>query len=283
MDPFPPTTRFAPSPSGQLHLGHAHAALVASREARKRNGRFLLRIEDIDKARCRPEFEAGIFEDLAWLGLVWEEPVIRQSQRFALYHQVIHTFEDAGIAYPCFCTRKDIATEIARSGQAPHGPDGPIYPGTCRALSRSEAEARIAAGEPHAIRLRMEKAVQMAGPLSFTDIKRGRITCRPERFGDIVLGRKDVPTSYHVAVTLDDASQFVSLVTRGEDLLEATDVQRLIQSLLGLPEPEYLHHDVLTDDSGKRLAKRDKAATIAALRAAGLAPEEVRARAGFPV
>ena len=282
MDPFPPTTRFAPSPSGRLHLGHAHSALFAAREAETRGGRFLLRIEDIDLGRCKPEFEAGILEDLAWLGLTWDAPVLRQSERFALYHEVIHTFEEGGIAYPCFCTRKEIAEEIANAGNAPHGPDGPLYPGTCRNLSRAEAEDRIAAGEPHAIRLRMDLATRMAGPLTFTDLARGQIDAHPERFGDIVLGRKDVPTSYHVAVTVDDAAQFVSLVTRGEDLLAATDVHRLLQSLLGLPEPEYHHHGLITDADGKRLAKRDRAATIAALRDAGISAAEVRRRAGFP-
>ena len=283
LDVFPPTTRFAPSPSGRLHLGHAHSALFAAQEASKRGGRFLVRIEDIDTGRCRPEFEDAIFEDLAWLGLSWNEPVLRQSERFALYHEVLHTFEEGGIAYPCFCTRKEIAAEIAQAGQAPHGPDGPLYPGICRKLSPTEAAERVAAGEPHAIRLKMDLATKMAGPLSFLDHGRGRITCHPERFGDIVLGRKDVPTSYHVAVTVDDAAQFVTLVTRGEDLLAATDVHRLLQSLLGLPEPEYHHHGLVTDDAGRRLAKRDAATTLSALREAGISAEEVRRRAGFPV
>lgn len=279
---FPETTRFAPSPSGRLHLGHAHAALIAAREAEKRAGRFLLRIEDIDTGRCRQEFEAALYEDLAWLGLSWEHPVLRQSERFSLYREVIHTFEEGGIAYPCFCTRKEIIAEIERAGQAPHGPDGPLYPGTCRALSRTEAEDRIAAGKPYAIRLRMDLASRMVGPLTFQDLNRGQVECQPERFGDIVLGRKDVPTSYHVAATVDDAAQHVSLVTRGEDLLSATDVHRLLQSLLGLPEPTYLHHGLIRDEHGKRLAKRDDAKTLASLRAAGSSPAEVRALAGLP-
>lgn len=279
---FPQTVRFAPSPSGYLHLGHAHSALFAAAEAEKMGARFLLRIEDIDIGRCKPEFEAAILEDLAWLGLTWPAPVLRQSERFGLYHEFLHVLEEAGLTYPCFCTRKDIQAEIAESPRAPHGPDGPLYPGLCKYLPASEAEDRIAAGEAHAIRLHMDKAAHMTGQLRFFDLDRGWIEVRPESCGDIVLARKDVPTSYHLSVTVDDGLQFVGRVTRGEDLLHATHVHRVLQTLLGLPEPEYRHHRLLTDTDGKRYAKRDKALTLRALREAGHSAGQVRAMAGFP-
>ena len=281
QDMLPKFTRFAPSPSGLLHLGHAHSALFAAREAARIGGTFLLRIEDIDLGRCRPEFDTAILEDLAWLGLTWPEPVLHQSERFPLYDKFLHVLEDGGLTYPCFCTRKDIQAEIADAPRAPHGPDGPLYPGTCRALNPIEARDRVAAGEPHAIRLDMAKAAHMTGPLTFTDLDRGRIDVHPETCGDIVLARKDVPTSYHLSVTVDDALQHVTLVTRGEDLLHATHIHRVLQELLGLPEPEYRHHGLLTDKDGKRYAKRDRALTLAALREAGKSPAEVRAMAGF--
>ena len=269
-------TRFAPSPTGRLHLGHAYSAFFAAEMARRGGGRFLLRIEDIDRTRCRPEFEAGILEDLAWLGLEWETPVRRQSDHMTDYGEALDRLRNRGVVYPCFCTRRDIQREIARAGAAPHGQEGPIYPGTCRPLSDSEREVRIAAGYAFALRLDAGRAAALCGPLSFDDRERGRITIDPVREGDVVLARKDIATSYHLAVVLDDALQGVTCVTRGGDLLEATHIHRVLQFLLDLPAPEYAHHVLLVDADGKRYAKRDKAKTIAALREEGYAPAEVR-------
>ncbi len=274
------TTRFAPSPTGYLHLGHAYSALFAYRAAGA-GGRFLLRIEDVDRTRCRPEFEAAILEDLAWLGLRWEQPVRRQSEHMDEYRAALMRLEADGLLYPCFCTRAEIAAEIARSGAAPHGPDGPVYPGTCRHLAEQDRAARRESGKPFALRLDVARAIALAGELAWRDRGRGLIEARPERFGDVVLARKETPTSYHLSVTLDDALQGVTLVTRGTDLFEATHIQRLLQALLGLPTPEYHHHALVRDVDGKRLAKRDEAPTLRALRAAGKTPEEVGAMAGF--
>ncbi|MBE9553994.1 MAG: tRNA glutamyl-Q(34) synthetase GluQRS [Proteobacteria bacterium] len=273
-------TRFAPSPTGRLHIGHAYSALFAARAAE--GGRFLLRIEDIDLGRCRLEFEEGIYEDLAWLGLEWETPVRRQSYYFDDYRAALRKLDENGLIYPCFCTRNDILREVERAGQAPHGPDGILYPGTCLALSADERNTLIAAGEPHALRLDMVKAVEAAGPLTFEDRERGRMEVDGLSCGDVVLARKDVPTSYHLAVTVDDAIQGVTLVTRGEDLLHATHIHRILQVLLGLPAPEYWHHRLLTGEDGERFAKRDRSLTLQALREAGRSPAEVRAMAGFP-
>jgi glutamyl-Q tRNA(Asp) synthetase len=277
-----PVTRFAPSPTGLMHLGNAHAALFAWHAARRAGGRFLLRIEDIDGGRCRAEFEAALYEDLAWLGLCWEEPVRRQSEHLSDYADALARLDARGLLYPCFCTRKEIQAEIARAGGAPHGPDGPVYPGTCRMLSRPRRERRRAEAGSFALRLDAERAAALAGPLRWRDVARGDIPAAPRAFGDVVLARKDVPTSYHLAVTVDDALQGVTLVTRGEDLLAATHIHRLLQALLGLPTPLYHHHRLLRDAEGARLAKRDGAATIRGLREAGMSPAEVRARAGFP-
>ncbi|ARJ66247.1 tRNA glutamyl-Q synthetase [Magnetospirillum sp. ME-1] len=274
-------TRFAPSPTGELHLGHAHSALFAFAEARKAQGRFLLRIEDIDRTRCRPEFTQGIFEDLAWLGLEWERPVRIQSEHFDDYRAALDRLDSLGLLYPCFCTRKDIAREVDGAGHAPHGPDGPLYPGHCRHLSASERAERTASGQPFALRLDMAEASRRAGPLSWRDRERGEQAARPELFGDVVLARKDTPASYHLAVTVDDALQGVTLVTRGVDLFEATHVHRLLQALLDLPTPGYAHHRLLTDEHGRRYAKRDRSLTLRALRDAGRTPQEVRALAGF--
>lgn len=272
-------TRFAPSPTGRLHVGHAYSALFAARAAQ--GGRFLLRIEDIDLGRCRLEFEEGIYEDLAWLGLEWATPVRRQSDHFDDYRAALRKLDENGLIYPCFCTRKDIQREVERASQAPHGPDGVLYPGTCRALSADERKTLIAAGEAHALRLDMAKAVEAAGPLAFEDRERGRMEVDGPSCGDVVLARKDVPTSYHLAVTVDDAIQGVTLVTRGEDLLHATHIHRILQALLGLPAPEYWHHGLLTGADGKRFAKRDRSLTLQALREAGRSPAEVRAMARF--
>ncbi|MEK7246504.1 MAG: tRNA glutamyl-Q(34) synthetase GluQRS [Pseudomonadota bacterium] len=274
-------TRFAPSPTGLLHLGHAYAALFAERRAREAGGRFLLRIEDIDRTRCRSAFEAALSEDLAWLGLSWETPVRRQSEHMADYAGALARLETGGLVYPCFCTRRAIAAEIAAAAAAPHGPDGSVYPGTCRALAESERSARIKAGIPYALRLDVAEAARRAGPLAWTDRGRGEQAARPEIFGDVVLARKETPASYHLAVTVDDALQGVTLVTRGEDLFAATHVHRLLQALLGLPTPAYHHHRLLTDRDGRRLAKRDKSATLRSLRDAGRTPAEARALAGF--
>jgi glutamyl-Q tRNA(Asp) synthetase len=266
-------TRFAPSPSGHLHLGHAHAALFAS----ALGDRFLLRIEDIDRTRCKPEFERAILEDLAWLGLAWDAPVRRQSDHFDDYADALAKIDGMDLIYPCFCTRSD----IANAEDAPHGPDGPIYPGTCRDLSLGERAQRIAVGKSYALRLDVAKAIHMTGPLAWHDRDLGVMQATPQEFGDVVLARKDTPTSYHLAVTVDDDVQGITLVTRGEDLRAATHVHRLLQALLGLHTPDYRFHKLLTDASGRRLAKRDRAATLRSLRAEGLSPEEVRRRAGF--
>ena len=275
-------TRFAPSPTGYLHLGHAHAALFAWERARAAGGRLLLRLEDIDKARCRPEFAAAILEDLAWLGLDWDGAVRVQSAHLPDYKQVVDALAARMLVYPCFCTRADIAREIAAAATAPHTPDGvPVYPGTCRRLPEAERTARIASGAPFAVRLDMAQALAaVPGELTYSEESAGRVVCRPERFGDVVLGRKDVPASYHLCVTHDDALQGVSLVTRGLDLRPATHLHRLLQALMGWPEPDYAHHRLLTDASGRRLAKRDRALTLRALRESGRSPAEVRAMAG---
>lgn len=272
-------TRFAPSPTGHLHLGHAFAALTAARAGK----RFLVRIEDLDKSRAREEFVIAILEDLAWLGLSWEEPVLRQSARSSAYGEALACLEP--FTYPCFCTRKDIADEIARAGEAPHtnllstprtGPDGALYPGTCRRLSISERETRIAKGEPHALRLDAAKASAAAGALIF--IEHGHVQdVEPLLFGDVVLARKDLPAAYHLAVVVDDAYQGVDLVTRGEDLLPATHVQRLLQALLGYDAPAYAHHRLILDKGGRKFSKRDQAATLRGLRGEGVTPAELEA------
>ncbi|MGH6948473.1 MAG: tRNA glutamyl-Q(34) synthetase GluQRS [Kiloniellales bacterium] len=272
-------TRFAPSPSGRLHLGHAYAALFA-REAAGKNGRFLLRIEDIDGTRCRSELEQGLYEDLAWLGLDWERPVLRQSERGRAYQDALERLKKLGVLYPCFCTRREIAAEIARAGQAPHGPEGALYPGTCR-VSAAISPAQNNCGPASAWRLDVEKARKIGGKLTWHDEFRGTVEAQPEKLGDVVLARRDIATSYHLAVTLDDAAQGVSLVTRGADLFEATHIHRLLQALLELPVPRWKHHELLKDSAGKRLAKRDRARSIAALREAGWTPQQVRVEAGI--
>ena len=277
----PVISRFAPSPTGHLHLGHAYSALVAEAAARETGGRFLLRIEDIDAGRCRPEYDAAILADLAWLGLVWEEPVRRQSAHMDDYANALSRLDDAGLLYPCFCTRAEIQTEIEAAGQAPHGPDGPLYPGTCRRLDATARRDRQAAGHPFALRLDMTEAAARSGPLAWHDRGRGSMAAAPSRFGDVVLARKDVPTSYHLAVTVDDHLQGVTQVVRGEDLFEATHVHRLLQALLDLDTPDYHHHALITDDDGRRLAKRDRARTIRVLKESGTSPAEIRERVGL--
>jgi glutamyl-Q tRNA(Asp) synthetase len=266
-------TRFAPSPTGYLHLGHAFSAWNAWRRARRGGGRFLLRLEDIDPGRCRPAFGAAIEEDLAWLGLDWDGPVRVQSAHSADYRVVLDRLDEMGLLYPCFCTRADIGRAVA----APHGPDGaPVYPGTCRRLSLAERDSRIAAGERYALRLDMAAAWRPG--LTYFEEGQGRIGCHPEQFGDVVLARKDAPLSYHLCVTHDDAAQGVTMVTRGCDLQAATHVHRLLQALMGWAEPGYAHHRLLTDETGRRLAKRDRDVTLRQMRADGVAPAGILRR-----
>ena len=259
------TTRFAPSPTGLLHLGHAYAAGIAWHRARDVGGRFLLRLEDTDTARCRPEYAQAILDDLAWLGLHWDGPVRLQSRHLAAYAGVLGQLRDRGLAYPCFCSRAD----ILRAASAPHGPEGALYPGTCRRLAPSERAERIAAGQPHAWRLDTARAVAQTGQLSFYEEGQGRVACTPQAFGDVVLGRRDLAASYHLSVTHDDALDGVTLVTRGEDLRPAASVHRLLQTLLGWPEPGYAHHPLLAGSDGRRLSKRDGSVSVRRLRAAG--------------
>lgn len=261
-------TRFAPSPTGRLHLGHVFSAIQAHDLARDRGGRFLLRIEDIDGTRSRSEHVEAILADLAWLGLAWDGEVVFQSQRLDRYQAALDDLKARGLAYPCFCTRAEIAREIEAAGSAPHGPDGPVYPGICRSLSEAARAARM--GKPHAWRLDMAKAVAATGPLAWHDELAGAQIADPARFGDVVLARKDAPSSYHLAVTADDAAQGVSHIVRGADLFAATHVHRLLQALLGVPTPAYRHHALLTDAAGNRLAKRHGAPTLEALRLAGV-------------
>jgi glutamyl-Q tRNA(Asp) synthetase len=264
-------SRFAPSPTGELHLGHAYSARIAWARARETDGQFLLRIEDIDIRRSRREFDAAIREDLHWLGLDWDGAVRRQSEHFADYGRALDGLDVRGLIYPCFCTRADIAAAT----DAPHGPDGPLYPGTCRHLPRAERRERLAAGEEHCLRLDAEKAAGEAGPYDFFDETRGKIDGQPLLFGDVVLARQDTPTSYHHSVTVDDHLQGVTLVTRGEDLLPSTHVHGLLQRLLGYETPRYAHHKLLTDADGRRFAKRDKSLTLRALRDSGITPAQV--------
>jgi len=277
------TTRFAPSPTGPLHFGHALAARFARDAATRTGGRFLVRIEDLDTTRCRPELEVALLDDLAWLGLSWATPVIRQSSRFDAYRDALARLEALEILYPCFCTRREIEAEIVTAVSAPHlvstSPDGPIYPGTCRRLSPGERERRKASGEAHALRLDVAAASRLAGPLVWIDEAAGTQTTRPEMFGDVVLARKDAQASYHLAVTVDDAAQGIDLVTRGADLFAATHVHRLLQALLGLPVPRWHHHPLVVDDAGRRLAKRAPQFTIRILREAGWSPDRVFAEA----
>ncbi len=277
------STRFAPSPNGLLHLGHGFSALFAFEAARRAGGRFLLRIEDIDRGRARPEFEAAISRDLEWLGLEWETPVRRQSAHFGDYRAALAQLQRLGLIYPCFCTRRQIAEEIAQSPGAPQGPEGPLYPGLCRRLSPDERQARQAAGEAFALRLDVARALRRpeTEALAWAEAEQGQIEVEPRRLGDVVLARKDVPTSYHLAVTVDDELQGVDLVTRGEDLFAATHVHRLLQALLGYAAPAYHHHRLILDADGRRLAKRDRARSLDSLRAEGLTPADIRRLVGM--
>ena len=274
-------TRCAPSPTGYLHLGHAYAAGVAFLRARDAGGRFLLRIEDIDGTRCRPDFTAAIYEDLTWLGLRWEQPVRLQSRHFSDYATALDTLRAGGLLYPCFCTRRQIQAEVAAAGQAPHGFEGAIYPGTCRHLTAGERVTRMASGEAYALRLDIAAACRHVGrwPLTWHDETAGRQTVTPDLlsagFGDVVLARKETPASYHLCVCHDDALQGITLVTRGEDLFSATHLHRLLQALFDWPVPAYAHHRLLTDADGERLAKRKNAPSLRDLRRDGASPRDL--------
>jgi glutamyl-Q tRNA(Asp) synthetase len=272
-------TRFAPSPTGLLHLGHAYAALFAAHETQG-SGRFLLRIEDIDRSRARSEFESAIFADLAWLGIEWETPVRRQSEHFDDYRAALKRLEADGLVYPCFCTRKSVAAEVADAAGAPHG-KAAIYPGTCRRLPVGERTRRIEDGEAYALRFDAAEASRRAGALTFHDRDRGAIGVDANVMGDVVIARKDTPTSYNLSVVVDDAGQGITLVTRGDDLLDATHVQRLLQASLDLPEPAYRHHRMILNAAGERLSKRDGAKSLAALRDAGERGVSIRRQLGF--
>ena len=270
-------TRFAPSPTGRLHVGHAWSALLAHDMARAAGGTFRLRIEDIDGTRSRAEHVAGIIEDLTWLGIGWDGEVVFQSRRLPTYDAALERLRDMGLLYPCFCTRADIAA----STSAPHGPEGPVYPGTCRGLSEEERTRRIGAGEAHAWRIDMQEAVTRAGTVTWQAMSFSPLSCpqmeaqalhlaAPLTHGDVVLARKDAPASYHLSCTLDDAAMGISHVLRGDDLLGATDVHRLLQALLDLPSPAYIHHPLLVNADGRRLAKRSGSIALADLRAQGM-------------
>jgi glutamyl-Q tRNA(Asp) synthetase len=281
-------TRFAPSPTGFLHLGHAFAALTAHRAAERNQGRFLLRIEDIDTVRSRREYEQAIKDDLHWLGLAFEEPVRRQSEHFADYASALKALDERGLLYPCFCTRKEIAEEIARAATAPHGPDGPLYPGTCRLLSTEVRQTHIAGGRSYALRLDAEKAAALVThPLAFVEQgvgpagETGEQIVRPALFGDVVLARKELPASYHLAVVVDDGLQGMTLVTRGNDLFHATHIHRLLQASLGYETPAYAHHRLILDASGKKFSKRDRSVTLERLRRDGESPDSIKASLGF--
>ena len=286
-----PVFRFAPSPNGRLHMGHALSALTGDEMARRMGGRFLVRIEDIDTARAREEFVAGIFEDLAWLGLHWEQPVLRQSEHFADYKAAADRLDAMGLLYPCFATRAEIeaASRLGGAGVDPEG--APLYPGLHRGLNAAEIAERKRRGERYCLRLDMHKAVAMATemlrgrPLTFTEIDGigGTVTveARPQRWGDVVLIRKDTPASYHLAVVVDDARQGVTHVTRGRDLYAATDVHRLLQVLLELPEPLYHHHRLIADPMGRKLAKSARDRSLKSLREDEVDPEFIRRELGF--
>ncbi|MAX14559.1 MAG: tRNA glutamyl-Q(34) synthetase GluQRS [Sphingobium sp.] len=278
-------TRFAPSPTGRLHVGHGWSALMAMDLARGAGGTMRLRIEDIDGTRSRPEHVAGIIEDLRWLGVEWNGDILFQSQRIGHYMAALDRLRDMGLLYPCFCTRADIQASLT----APHGPEGPVYPGTCRALGAEEQTHRIAAGKAHAWRIDMAQATARAGPLcwhAFGAEGSEVIAANPAVHGDVVLARKDAPASYHLSCTLDDAAMGVTHVLRGADLRHATDIHRLLQAVLDLPSPAYRHHPLLVDAQGQRLAKRSGSLSLAQLRTQGIDPRVLAAdlRAGrFPV
>lgn len=282
-----PVFRFAPSPNGELHLGHAYSALFGFDLCRRAGGRFLLRIEDIDPIRCQPEYEQAIYRDLAWLGLEWEEPVRRQSAHMEDYRTAIRRLRELGLVYPSFMSRAEIAAATADSAW-PRDPDqAPLYPGNDRDLDPAEAEARITAGAPYALRIRIDKAVAMAGRLSWREEgeglggETGIVEANPAAWGDFVIARKDTPTAYHLAVVVDDDVQGVTHIVRGRDLFFATAPHRLLQALLGLPAPVYHHHALVTDETGRKLSKSDRDTSLRALREAGASPTDIRRLVGI--
>jgi len=284
----PPVFRFAPSPNGYLHLGHALSALINADMARAAGGRLLLRIEDIDETRCRPEYEAAIYDDLAWLGLAWEQPVRRQSEHYPDYRAALSKLEAMGLVYPSFESRAEIAALVAARVPWPRDPDGaPLYPGDAKQMPAAERERRMASGAPHALRLEMAAAIARAGALTWSETgqgpsgETGSIAADPAAWGDVILARKDAPTSYHLAVVVDDAAQGVTDVVRGRDLFHATSVHRLLQSLLGLAEPRYHHHRLILDADGRKLSKSTRATGLRELRAQGLTPADIRRLVGL--
>ncbi len=285
-----PVFRFAPSPNGYLHLGHALSALIDFEMARAAGGRFLLRIEDIDATRCRPEFEAAIYEDVAWLGIAWEQPVRRQSEHLDAYRDALSRLDALGLIYPSFETRAEIARLVAEREKAarwPRDPDGaPLYPGTAKHLPAEERARRIGSGEPYALRLDMNAATTRTGTLTWAeagdaDQTHETIVAQPEAWGDVVLARKETPTSYHLSVVVDDALQGVTHVVRGQDLLPSTSVHRDLQALLGLPAPVYHHHRLILDKDGHKLSKSTQATALRELRAQGMTPADIRRAVGL--
>ncbi|MBB4373128.1 glutamyl-Q tRNA(Asp) synthetase [Bradyrhizobium sp. cir1] len=288
---MPPVFRFAPSPNGLLHLGHAYSALLNFDRARETGGRLLLRIEDIDATRCRPDYEAAIYEDLAWLGITWETPVRRQSEHLSDYRAALERLSALDLVYPAFESRAEIARLVAvreADGPWPRDPDGaPLYPGDAKSLPAAERTRLIAAGAPYALRLDMAAACRCATGLSWNELgegpdgERGTVPARPEAWGDVIMARKETPTSYHLSVVVDDALQGVSEIVRGQDLFHATAVHRLLQVLLGLPEPAYRHHALIRDGEGRKLSKSSRSTGLRELRAAGATPASVRQLVGL--
>ena len=275
-------TRFAPSPSGLLHLGHAYSALFAEKEAKDRDGTFLLRFEDIDRERCDPKYEKQIEEDLSWLNVKWEDNPRRQSEHLADYSAALKKLESLNVIYPCFLSRRELNDALSAPHNIPRQTNNIMPLNTDQYLSEAERERRMKKEEPFALRLRMATALKMVGPLYWHDIDKGPQIARPEIFGDAVIARKDIPTSYHLSVVVDDAIQKVTTVTRGNDLFEATHLHRLLQELLGLHVPQYKHHKILTDNKGERMAKRDKSITLQSLRLSGKKPADIYKMIGFP-
>jgi glutamyl-Q tRNA(Asp) synthetase len=287
----PPVFRFAPSPNGYLHLGHAYSALLNFDLARQAGGRFLLRIEDIDATRCKPEFEAAIYRDLGWLGIAWEHPVRRQSEHFAAYRDAIETLTAQGLIYPGFESRSEIARLVAgreAAGVWPRDPDGaPLYPGTARSLSLDERGRLMAQGTPYALRLDMPAALARTKELAWHEEgagpggERGVVNAFPQAWGDVILARKETPTSYHLSVVIDDALQGVTDVVRGRDLFWSTSVHLLLQQLLGIPQPAYRHHRLIEDASGHKLSKSTQATALRELREQGVTPADIRSLVGL--
>ncbi|UWU78351.1 tRNA glutamyl-Q(34) synthetase GluQRS [Bradyrhizobium huanghuaihaiense] len=288
---MPPVFRFAPSPNGLLHLGHAYSALLNFDRARETGGRLLLRIEDIDATRCRPEYEAAIYEDLAWLGIAWETPVRRQSEHLSDYRAALERLSALDLVYPAFESRAEIArlvTAREADGPWPRDPDGaPLYPGDAKSLSSGERARLIASGAPYALRLDMAAAGRRVDGLSWNELgegadgENGTVPARPEAWGDVILARKETPTSYHLSVVVDDALQGVSEIVRGQDLFHATSVHRLLQVLLGLPEPAYRHHALIRDEEGRKLSKSSRSTGLRELRSAGITPAGIRQLVGL--